>query len=117
MVDQKAIEAAGKVIFGDMFAVPEAEDPVWVKQTWGRVEAALCAALMHISKDAMESIACCQVRANALHEAADWHEHEAARKRTCAVKNRTLRAQIATHLVSAAAIRSLITANVEAKHG
>lgn len=46
-------------------------------------------------------------RAAALEEAARWHEAEAARKRTVAVKSKRLDAQIATHEASAAHFRAL----------
>lgn len=46
-------------------------------------------------------------RAAALEEAARWHEEEAARKRTVAVKSKRLDAQIATHEASAAHFRAL----------
>ncbi|MBA8822277.1 hypothetical protein BRY73_03020 [Ochrobactrum sp. P6BS-III] len=46
-------------------------------------------------------------RAAVLEEAARWHEAEAARKRTVAVKSKRLDAQIATHEASAAHFRAL----------
>nr|WP_278437252.1 hypothetical protein [Brucella anthropi] len=42
-----------------------------------------------------------------LEAAARWHEEEAERKRTISVKSRRLGAQIATHQLSAAALRAL----------
>lgn len=108
---QQMSEAAGKIIFGEMFSVPKDEDPKWVKQTWERVVAAIESALIYFPDTAMDKLTRHRIREAALSEAADWHQGEAERKRACAEKNRTLRAQISTHLVSEAAIRSL-AANV-----
>lgn len=108
---QQMAEAAGKVIFGEMFSAPKDEDPKWVKQTWERVVAAIESALIYFPDAAMDKLTRCRIREAAFSEAADWHQGEAERKRVCAEKNRTLRAQISTHMVSEAAIRSL-AANV-----
>ncbi|WP_079213474.1 hypothetical protein [Brucella pituitosa] len=104
---QQMAEAAGKVIFGEMFSEPKDEDPRWVKQTWDRVVSAIEESLTHLPDEDMHKFARARIRERAFCEAADWHRGEAERKRACAEKNRTLHAQIATHMVSEAAIRSL----------
>lgn len=101
-------DAAGIIIFGETFAAPKDGDPIWVKQTWDRVVAAIEASLTHFPDGDVDKFTCAHIRESALCEAADWHQREASRKRACTEKNRTLRAQIATHMVSEAAIRALV---------
>lgn len=104
----KMVEAAGKVLFGEMFSKPQDSDPIWVKQTWDRVESAIDAAIQQLPSGAIEENERVLLREDALGEAADWHQSEMVRKRACTYKNRTLRAQIATHMISEAAIRALV---------
>ena len=104
---QQMAEAAGKVIFGEMFSAPKDEDPKWVKQTWDRVVTAIEASLTRLPDGDVDKFTRARIRESAFCEAADWHQGEVDRKRACAEKNRTLRAQIATHMVSEAAIRAL----------
>lgn len=111
---QQMAEAAGKVIFGEMFSAPKDEDPKWVKQTWDRVVTAIEAALTRLPDGDVDKFTRARIRESAFCEAADWHQGEAERKRACAAKNRTLRAQIATHMVSEAAIRALSSQPVAA---
>ncbi|WP_024897696.1 hypothetical protein [Brucella rhizosphaerae] len=105
---QPMAEAAGKVIFGEMFSAPKDEDPKWVKQTWDRVVTAIEAALIHLPDGDVDKLTRARIREVALSEAADWHRGQADQKRACKEKNRTLRSQISTHVISENAIRSLV---------
>ncbi len=110
---QKMAEAAGKVIFGEMFSAPKDVDPKWVKQTWDRVVTAIEASLTHLPDGCVDKLTRARIREAALSEAADWHRGQAEQKRACKEKNRTLRSQISTHVISENAIRSLVDERIK----